>query len=239
VALVKRRVMDAVAVEVPAEGPGGGERGRNAGARSRSGCLPTLMREGCSSRILRRDWTVSLAQQPSSDEESSWIVGQRWRGGRDAVRGDVGERGREVVAREGLELFGEDVGVVLERELDFSRSVLVLVLLEWRRREAMLGRAGREHGAGVEEPEEERVTSDDSMLYAGVDGSEVRSVTVGGDAEECRLGYEIICVGSWELPVKCEDEGTRRPRVDGRIIVSKSVVDATYWVRARGGGEIR
>ena len=38
-----------------------------------------------------------------------------------------------------------------------------------------------------------------------------------------------------------EDEGARKPIVDGRIIESESAaaVDTTYWVKARGGGEIR
>src|ERR1700722_15630908 len=56
VALVYRREMEAVAVEVLEDGRGGGERGRKAGGRRRSGFLPADVEGmgGCSSRILRR-----------------------------------------------------------------------------------------------------------------------------------------------------------------------------------------
>jgi hypothetical protein len=59
------------------------------------------------------------------------------------------------------------------------RSVLVLRLLEPRRRGISDVRVFSE--AGVDEPEEGRYTKDDSMLYAGVDGSKGRSVTMGND----------------------------------------------------------
>lgn len=38
---------------------------------------------------------------------------------------------------------------------------------------------------------------------------------------------------------KCADEVERRPSVDGRRIVSGSAFDSTYWVIARGAGDIR
>ena len=38
---------------------------------------------------------------------------------------------------------------------------------------------------------------------------------------------------------KCAEDAERRPRVDGRRIVSGSALDSTYWVTARGAGEIR
>lgn len=39
---------------------------------------------------------------------------------------------------------------------------------------------------------------------------------------------------------KCaEEDAERRPSVDGRRIVSGSALDSTYWVMARGAGEIR
>ena len=70
-ALVKRRDMEAVAVEVPASARGAGEIGMKRGAFLGGG-------GGCSSRILRRHFTVCLAGQPSDelDEgEDSSIVG--------------------------------------------------------------------------------------------------------------------------------------------------------------------
>lgn len=38
---------------------------------------------------------------------------------------------------------------------------------------------------------------------------------------------------------KCAEDAERRPSVDGRRIVSGSAFDSTYWVTARGAGEIR
>lgn len=38
---------------------------------------------------------------------------------------------------------------------------------------------------------------------------------------------------------KCADDVERRPSVDGSRIVSGSALDSTYWVMARGAGEIR
>jgi hypothetical protein len=38
---------------------------------------------------------------------------------------------------------------------------------------------------------------------------------------------------------KCAEDAERRPSVDGRRIVSGSALDSTYWVMARGAGEIR
>ena len=38
---------------------------------------------------------------------------------------------------------------------------------------------------------------------------------------------------------KCAEDAERRPSVDGSRIVSGSAFDSTYWVMARGAGEIR
>ena len=71
VAFVNNRDILAVAVEVPEDGAGGGERGRKAGALSVLPLLlPTLLvPEGCSSRIFRSDNTVRFARHPSSDDD--------------------------------------------------------------------------------------------------------------------------------------------------------------------------
>jgi hypothetical protein len=60
--------------------------------------------------------------------------------------------------------------------------MLGLPLLEPRRRDMSDVRVFED--AGVDEPEEgDRCTKDESMLYAGVDGSNGRSVTIGNDTE--------------------------------------------------------
>lgn len=38
---------------------------------------------------------------------------------------------------------------------------------------------------------------------------------------------------------KCAEDAERKPSVEGRRIVSGSPLDSTYWVTARGAGEIR
>jgi hypothetical protein len=45
--------------------------------------------------------------------------------------------------------------------------------------------------------------------------------------------------GEGDCGGKCAEDVERRPSVDGRRIVSGSALDSTYWVIARGAGEIR
>lgn len=39
--------------------------------------------------------------------------------------------------------------------------------------------------------------------------------------------------------MECADAADRRPRVEGKVMVSRSALLATYWVIARGGGATR
>ena len=59
-----------------------------------------------------------------------------------------------------------------------------------------------------------------------------------------RVGEEGVGLGGTsgegDRGGKCaEEHAERRPSVDGRRIVSGSALDSTYWVMARGAGEIR
>jgi hypothetical protein len=65
-AFVKRREMDAVAVDISDSGTGGA--GIKASGRRRSARLP-LCAVDCSSRILRRDWMVCFARGRLSEPE--------------------------------------------------------------------------------------------------------------------------------------------------------------------------
>lgn len=81
-----------------------------------------------------------------------------------------------------------------------------------------------------------------------VDGRRIRKeesrldTVLGGLAvvEWDRVGEEGPGLsGEGDRGGKCAEEVERRPSVDGRRIVSGSALDSTYWVIARGAGEIR
>jgi hypothetical protein len=125
---------------------------------------------------------VSLARQPSSDEgdECSWIGGQ----GRELDFGRDEERDRNALdgVPKSLRSYGK---VTFERDLDLRPSELVALVEPRRRCEEIDERGECVDSAGVEEPEEGgRATIEKSMLYAGVDGSDVRSATTGDETEE-------------------------------------------------------
>jgi hypothetical protein len=107
--------MEAVAVDVLEEGPGAGVRGRKAGGRLSfvgaviDGAINET-EEGCSSRILRRDRTVSFARQLSSDDEDDDDCGISRIGGHRCVSegGGGGEAGRLGVTDRDRDVFDPD-----------------------------------------------------------------------------------------------------------------------------------
>lgn len=176
--LVSRREMEAVAVDVPEDATGMGERGRNTGCFICAGTIEDFLSSttgaGCSSKILRRLWTVRYAWgwsdelDDDEDAESSSMGGVIGRmagaGGGDCAVG-VMDCDREPEPRR------------LK-----PRSVLVLAgLLEPRRllNEKPEGFGGVFSGAHVGCC----VTNDESRLYAGVEGSIGLSVNTGRDAD--------------------------------------------------------
>lgn len=243
--LVKRRDMDAVAVEVPASATGAGVRGRKAGGRGRSGGVGGVG-GGWSSRILRRLTTVSFARHPSDEEEDSSVGGVigRW-GSVGMICFGVWERDERLLVDPPVSrgfLSGDFfVRADEDREwvLALVRSVLVLVFLELRRDEDK--KEGRENDEGADEPGEGTLaTNEDSMLYAGVDGSKGRLVTLGDASVAWRLRLEEEAAAEGlQSEDGWEDGGQRRPSVEGSTIESESDAATKYCVSARGAGEIR
>jgi len=169
VPLVYRREMEAVAVDVLEEGAGAGVRGWNPGGRSRE---PSFLASGRSTRILRRDWTVSIARQLSSDEDDdgeddiSRIVGHQWTGG----GGDGGETGRLGVTDREREVFDPGRVTVRSGELRFLegehvalRSVLVLAPEPRRLRVMKRGELVREEETD-KAGEADRATKEESLV---------------------------------------------------------------------------
>ena len=168
VGLVNRRETEAVAVEVEASArgaeeisKGGGWTCENAGGGGGG---------GCSSRILRSALTVCLAGQPSEEDEDSSMGGVMQRRG---VTGTLGVRERE--RRDSVA--SPEVGEIVRRRpgLVCPRSVLEL---RWKDE-----RGDASVDDGVDEPDEEDLTKEESMLYARVLGS-CRSVNTGEDRAE-------------------------------------------------------
>jgi hypothetical protein len=83
----------------------------------------------------------------------------------------------------------------------------------------------------VESVEGRRVRTEESSVYAVVEGS---AKVVWGREGEGRLGEAGNIPGG-----TCAEDVERRPSVDGRRIVSGSAFDSTYWVIQRGAGEMR
>lgn len=95
---------------------------------------------------------------------------------------------------------------------------------------------------GVEDPDDSARYTNEIAYY--ILGKRVHAAyPVESDAEEgfSRLvaEEEAKVVKDFQFGVWWTEGGDRSPRVDGRTVDSASCVDATYCVRAGGGGEIR
>lgn len=106
--------------------------------------------------------TVCFAMQPSDDDDSS-------------VGGVIGRCLRQASCRARS---GDLCG-----DREWRGSVLLLLVLEPRRLEM---KEDVKFNEGVDD-EGARATNEESMLYAGVEGSNGLSFSVGSDGEECRL----------------------------------------------------
>ena len=151
VGFVRSRDIEAVAVDVPNDATGGGERGRNVGRFKRSGVAVFLASPFgvCSSRILRRHCTERYGRGRSDDDEegvaeSSSIGGVIGRGATagEWTRWGVIERERELDPRRLTRRRSEkfcDARFVGESATLAPRSVLVLLELLRLRNEKLEG----------------------------------------------------------------------------------------------------
>jgi hypothetical protein len=106
-----------------------------------------------------------------------------------------------------------------------AREELVVVSVE------ALGRCATrklEGGEVVELVDGRRIRKEESRVDTVLGG-----LAVVGEEEGPGLG------GEGDRGGKCAEDAERRPSVDGRRIVPGSALDSTYWVTARGAGEIR
>jgi hypothetical protein len=81
-----------------------------------------------------------------------------------------------------------------------------------------------------------RIRKEESNVDTVLGGLAVVQRDGVGEEERPGLGEEG---GEGDRGGKCAEDAERRPSVDGRRIVSGSALDSTYWVNARGAGEIR
>jgi hypothetical protein len=157
-----------------------------------------------------------------SDEREGFSVGGvscRVGSTRDGVVGGVIAR---LPARDRA---GLENGV--ESTVHDAREELVVVSVE------ALGRCANRKLEGcevVELVDGRRIRKEESRVDTVLGG-----LTVVGE-EGPGLGAEG---GEGDRGGKCAEAAERRPSVDGRRIVSGSALDSTYWVTARGAGEIR
>ena len=166
-----------------------------------------------------------------SDEREGFSVGGvngRVGSTRDGTDGIVGGVIARLPARDraGLENGVECI------VLDDARDELVIVSVE------ALGRCANRKLDGGREVMElvdgRRIKKEESSEETVLGGLAV----VGWDRvgeEGAGLGGES---GEGDRGGKCAEDAERRPSVDGRRIVSGSAFDSTYWVMARGAGEI-
>ena len=151
-------------------------------------------------------------------------------------RSSDGGLGDAVIARlPARDRAGLEYGVRLSEEatlLDACEEI-VTVSVE------ALGRCSkrrREEGREVTElVDGRRLRNEESRLYTVLDGSANLEWDRGGGEGpgDGGVGGEGDRCGKWA------EDAERKPSVEGRRIVSGSALDSTYWVIARGAGEMR
>ena len=124
----------------------------------------------------------------------------------------------------------------VERRVPDAREQLVVVSVE------ALGRCvNRKLDGGrevIELVDGRRVRKEESSEDTVLGGLAVVEWDRAGE-EGPGLGGEGGEGGEGDRGGKCAEDAERRPSVDGRRISSGSALDSTYWVMARGAGEIR